>query len=509
MGGLGIRTAREANSSLLGKLVWDLQQEKDKLWVHLLRHKYNVRGNFLNYNSKAGSPTWGAISKAKNILQGGFELRIGKGNLSFWFDHWLDPGPLHFFLPFIDIHDIDLKLNDLFVGGEWKLEQLYTSLPDHLTTFLKGSHLQLNPAVNDLYIWSNSPLGCYSTKSGYQWLLQQRRNTTPENSWSWIWKIPCQQNIRFFVWLAFNNSIPTLATLHYRGISSTADCRLCHGDEETLMHCLRDCPMVARLWRKLGFSDGNFFQQADTLAWLKQGAQGTADTLFLAGIWWVWKARNAKCFNDESIPFQRLLLAVLNLADSFKVCFKSHCSSINSPRQIGWYQGDHNGIILNVDGSSLGNPGPAGFGGLFRNADGGWIYGFNGHIGYSDVLKAELLGLLNGLKLAWDRGHRNLRCYTDSLNAKILIQGQSIAYHKYATIVQEVRDLLALPWHVDLQHTLREGNMCADHLAKMGAAGREKLRTFASPPPDLSVLLAGDAAGVTYPRGYPLVDLSS
>lgn len=34
-GGLGIRTAREVNTSLIGKSVW-VQQNRDKLWVQLL-----------------------------------------------------------------------------------------------------------------------------------------------------------------------------------------------------------------------------------------------------------------------------------------------------------------------------------------------------------------------------------------------------------------------------------------------------------------------------------------
>lgn len=178
-------------------------------------------------------------------------------------------------------------------------------------------------------------------------------------------------------------------------------------------------------------------------------------------------------------------------------------------RQISWFQRDRNGLILNVDGSSLGNPGPAGFGGLVRNSEGGWLVGFSGHIGHSDVLKAELNGILNGLKIAWERGYRNLLCYTDSMNAKTLIQDQSIDFHRYATIVQEIRDLLNLPWSVDLLHTLREGNMCADHLAKLGATCDTKLLIFENPPPDLQVALAGDAAGIFYPRGYPHADLSS
>lgn len=283
-GGLGIRTAREANTSLLGKLVWDVQQDRDKLWVQLLRNRYNVKGSFLTSGNKAGSPTWSAITKANDILKGGYEFRIGAGNISFWFDHWTDIGPLHNLLPYIDIHDLDLKLKDVYDGNEWKLDNLYTLLPDHLKNFISGNYIYINQDVQDLHIWGASTNGSYSTKSGFSWLLQQRDNAPIEQAWKWIWKLPTQQNVRLFFWLAFHNSIPTLSVLHHRGISTTADCKSCQGAEETLLHCLRDCPMAKRLWQSLGFTKAMFFQQQDTHCWLKQGATGPNDTLFIAAV---------------------------------------------------------------------------------------------------------------------------------------------------------------------------------------------------------------------------------
>lgn len=131
------------------------------------------------------------------------------------------------------------------------------------------------------------------------------------------------------------------------------------------------------------------------------------------------------------------------------------------------------------------------------------MFGFSGNIGHLDVLKAELCSLLNGLKLAWEHGYRYLFCCTDSMNAKILIQDHSIDFHKYATIVQEIKDLLDLPWRVELLHTLQEGNVSVDHLAKVGATRQEKLCLFETPPPDLQVLLPGDAASVALPNGHP------
>lgn len=194
---------------------------------------------------------------------------------------------------------------------------------------------------------------------------------------------------------------------------------------------------------------------------------------------------------------------MLNLSETLNVCFNSEISKPQDVRQISWLQLNREETILNVDGSSLGNPGPAGFGGLARNPDGGWLFGFSGHIGISDVLKAELLGIFNGLKLAWERGIRNLICYTDSLIARKLITEQTEIFHRYASIIQDIKDQMILPWRIDLRHTLREGNQSADHLAKLGANNVEQLQIFEKPPLDLCSHLDGDAAGISFPRGYP------
>ena len=61
-------------------------------------------------------------------------------------------------------------------------------------------------------------------------------------------------------------------------------------------------------------------------------------------------------------------------------------------------------IKLNVDGSALGNPGSARFGGVLRKLKGAWLEGFEGAIGVATNLHAELMGLKEGLQMAWDWG---------------------------------------------------------------------------------------------------------
>jgi len=72
LGGLGIRAAREANTSLLGNLVWDMVQSINKLWVSLLLNKYTGGQNTLLASaSNNSSPTWSSLIRAKNILRKG------------------------------------------------------------------------------------------------------------------------------------------------------------------------------------------------------------------------------------------------------------------------------------------------------------------------------------------------------------------------------------------------------------------------------------------------------
>ena len=53
-------------------------------------------------------------------------------------------------------------------------------------------------------------------------------------------------------------------------------------------------------------------------------------------------------------------------------------------------------VKLNTDGSSLGNPGLAGGGGVIRDIEGAWIMGFVRNIGITSRYIAELWALGDG-----------------------------------------------------------------------------------------------------------------
>ncbi|OMO86185.1 hypothetical protein COLO4_21275 [Corchorus olitorius] len=54
------------------------------------------------------------------------------------------------------------------------------------------------------------------------------------------------------------------------------------------------------------------------------------------------------------------------------------------------------------------------------------------------------------------------------------------------------------------QHTLREGNLCADMLSKMGGDLDTNMEVFYSPPPEVVDIFEAERRGVAFPRGFKL-----
>ncbi|CAJ2677328.1 unnamed protein product [Trifolium pratense] len=207
------------------------------------------------------------------------------------------------------------------------------------------------------------------------------------------------------------------------------------------------------------------------------------------------------CFTNEHIPQYRLIMEAKLMSQLFSSCFSTNSSGTLVDHFVKWNASNMTCIILNVDGSCLGTPCRAGFGGVLRNSNGAWISGFSGFIaGSTDILYAELLAIYHGLSLAKDLGHDHVACYSDSLNSLSLIQNSTPRFHIYAVLIQNIKDLLLDLGTVTLIHSLREGNSCADFMAKLGASSDVEVLVHSSPPPGLRDLLSADSRGVFFLR---------
>jgi ribonuclease HI len=131
-----------------------------------------------------------------------------------------------------------------------------------------------------------------------------------------------------------------------------------------------------------------------------------------------------------------------------------------SPPLVGWFK-------CNTDGTSLGNPGSAACGGLFRNRRGGFIGGFAQNLGRTNSLEAEIMGVILAIDCAHERNWRQLWLECDS-----------------SLVVLAFKSPCVIPWHLKnrwlncltkiktmrfcISHIYREGNHCADKLASIG-----------------------------------------
>lgn len=117
---------------------------------------------------------------------------------------------------------------------------------------------------------------------------------------------------------------------------------------------------------------------------------------------------------------------------------------------------------MNLDGSSLGNPGSAGAGGRLRDHCGQWLMGFKYKVGISDNLLAELWEIYLRAKICWEHAYRKVILESDSMLAISKIKGITNERDPYWALTKACREKLAKDWKCELRHVHREENFCAD-----------------------------------------------
>jgi len=122
---------------------------------------------------------------------------------------------------------------------------------------------------------------------------------------------------------------------------------------------------------------------------------------------------------------------------------------------VRWNNNNCNCIVLNVDGSCLGSPIRAGYGGLIRNSAGLYLLVFSGFIATTtDILFAELTATHRGMLLAVEKGIEDMVCYSDSLLSIKLLTDHASKYHAYAVLIHDIKDLLSSR-NFSIHHCLR------------------------------------------------------
>ncbi|KAK6916511.1 Ribonuclease H domain [Dillenia turbinata] len=127
------------------------------------------------------------------------------------------------------------------------------------------------------------------------------------------------------------------------------------------------------------------------------------------------------------------------------------------------------------DGSAKGSPGVASAGGIIRDSPDRWI--------------------LEGLKLAKERNISHLLVESDSEELVALLNKGSPSTHPLHSLIKECNTLRLYAIFSSVIHVFREGNKCADHLARIGHSMSPDLHVFYAPPNSIRQLPDEDVMG--------------
>ncbi|KAK7258703.1 hypothetical protein RIF29_24285 [Crotalaria pallida] len=109
---------------------------------------------------------------------------------------------------------------------------------------------------DDCLAWIADSSGCFSVKSAYSILMKPVTDnpSNPSNlndNFNLLWKWEGPQRIRSFMWLLCHGRLLTNEERVKRGMGISNLCHRCNSAPETILHMIRDCPMVKSFWRSL------------------------------------------------------------------------------------------------------------------------------------------------------------------------------------------------------------------------------------------------------------------
>ncbi|GLU17301.1 hypothetical protein SLE2022_336770 [Rubroshorea leprosula] len=489
------------------KLNWRLHIEKDKLWSKIFCYKYSIMDPRAPLPT-ASSPVIKGLQEGRTLFQQGLKWIPRNGNaISFWNDYWCGDRPLSEVLagPHLPLS------NSLSLSHALESSSLHTisyHLPQNIWDQIRAIPLSLENLDTDIFTWAHGQGGNFSSSSAYCSLLELPSKGV--NEWNWVWKTNTLPKIQHFLWLLSHKRLKSLNFLQRLGICSSSICPRCQSYDETIDHIFKTCSSSVSLWNDI--LPGAIVSNDDTpfLQWLRNNSARSDDalttpvawgTLFSFIIWGIWIFRNHVLYRHENINTQTFCNSIRFRAIEF-------WSSHQIPQSLhqrthgmfAWSKPHFPTIKLNTDGSSIGNPGLSGSGGIFRDSLGNWVLGYARNIGFSSPLAAELWAIRDGLVLAIQRGFHNLIVESDSKVAVLLLTKGCVSTHPHSTLILDCRMLMQKIHQIHLVNIVRERNMCADQLAKMGMSLSSSFCIFEFCPPAVAGLCLADAYGVQYVR---------
>ena len=267
---------------------------------------------------------------SKSILVDRIRRTVGTGaETKVWEDVWIPGSPARAAKPKLPNFDVDLRVHHLIDHDrkEWKVDLISEVIDAEDVPRIISLRISKTNR-SDGYSWNHTSSGCYSVKSGYAIAVEQRRNKQDAemllepscNSLKKkVWKLKAPRKMKHYLWQALSGYVASASKLKERHCGTYTVCQWCGAENETINHILFECSPAIQCWAlsTVPSSPGFFpcssiYVNFDTLLRLggSLNTEGMDTPIFPWIIWYLWKARNDKCFsNKDTSPMDTLQLA--------------------------------------------------------------------------------------------------------------------------------------------------------------------------------------------------------
>ena len=384
---------------------------------------------------------------------------------------------------------------------EWNEQLIDQNIAPYLAQRIKAIPFFKMPQT-DCIVWPRSRDGNYSVKIGYQLLgeLENRveasgsDNSGVRNFWKWLWSLRIPNKIKHFDWCACTDSLPTMANLHRRKVVDSPFCSNCDRARETVCHAIWECDKVLDCWghgfktlRSLDRGLGSF---ADLVFSARQQEENVE--LFIVVAWLIWNRRNKIHFNEQHMPPEKILEAVVALLTEF------HGNSVERSkkkvvRTHRWAPPVAGVYKVNYDGAYFADEEKAGIRVMVRNELGQVMGSLAEKIEMPATVEIlEAMVARRAMLFMEELGLRYAVFEGDSELVVNALVGHCPDRASIGHIIKDCKSLRGLFQTYSFSHVRRQGNGVAHALARRARMSFPLTVWMESVPPDITYLVYVD-----------------
>ncbi|XP_010530455.1 PREDICTED: uncharacterized protein LOC104807041 [Tarenaya hassleriana] len=279
-------------------------------------------------------------------------IQLGDGgDASFWYDSWLEIGPLIEFIGMVGPRLLRLpktaRVKDAVHEGSWLIRGARNERVQQLQTILSRMEPPSPDNGSDQPLWRKNDDNYHPT---FVSRLTWDKIRTPAAPVSWfglVWFEKAIPRHAFLLWQVLHQRLPTSDRVARWGIQGPSRCILCRKEVETLSHLFFCCEYSADVWLSLAGNLGGSPPRVvvDAGPWINQHLMTTQRTtklikslLLQLVVYEIWKERNGRTHKDVANSPQQLWFKIDRIMRNILISLhKPDSTGSNDPLQQ-WYR---------------------------------------------------------------------------------------------------------------------------------------------------------------------------